>query len=137
MELDLVDRLDIQDIYAKAAHYIDAGRAEEYADLFVPDGEFQRLAAGERVLFKKGRAELIAFAITVAERNAGLAQHMQCNVLVEADGKGAKGQCDTALVATIKDNWTCNILLIGEYHDQFLRTPNGWKIARRTVSGPR
>jgi hypothetical protein len=63
--------------------------------------------------------------------------HTLSNVFVDATAEGALSTGHTMLVGTIKDNWTCNVLLIGQYRDVFVRTPDGWRIRGRTVHGPR
>lgn len=135
--LSLADRLDLQDIYARAAYYMDFGEPDKYVALYTSDGTFARFAAGKEVFRRSGSAELRAFAVGVIERNAGLAQHWMSNVFVDATADGAVGTGHTMLVGTIKDNWTCNVLLIGQYRDVFVRTPDGWRIRERTVHGPR
>lgn len=127
----------LHQLYAQAAAAMDYGNAADYAALYTEDGAFSREAAGKEVFRHEGREALTTFAQGVIDRNAGLAQHWQCNIVLTPVEGGARGTCHTMLVGTIRDNWTCNVLLIGQYDDRFVRTLEGWRISRRIVRGPR
>ncbi len=125
MSLSVEDQLAIQQLYARYNHAIDFGRAEEWANCFTADGVFSSGAAGEYT----GRDALTEFAKGFSSRIKG--RHWTNNLVLEADGDGARGSCYLQLLRLGGESPV--IMLTGVYEDALVRTPEGWKFSRRTV----
>lgn len=105
----------------------DAGHAEAFADLYTPDGVFDRL--GQLI---KGRE---ALRNIVAERAPGVWTRHHCsNVHIDlaADGRTASGQVDLALQRG-REGVSEIDHLRARYHDRFVLTELGWRFASRKV----
>jgi hypothetical protein len=121
--LSAADESAIRALGASYSSTLAACRAEDYADLFVPEtGYFASGFRGRMV----GRDELIALvkserhclapaASAPAARPGGASPPA---VVLEATGNGARGV--TTLGAA-------------EYQDEYAKTPGGWRFASRTV----
>lgn len=119
--LTAADERAIQDLSAGYARTLGECRAEEYADLFVPEtgyfaSGFRGRMVGRDKLMALVRSErhCLAPAATSAPRPGGTAP----TVRVEATPNGARG-----LVS----------LGAAEYQDEYAKTPAGWRFASRTV----
>jgi hypothetical protein len=116
------DRDAIQALVTSYAKALGECRAEDFASLFTPDGSFVAGFRGHMV----GRQRLVG--LVESERHcrapagsAPAARPSGANgptVAIEATASGARGVAD---------------LGIGEYHDEYVRTADGWRIASRTV----
>ncbi|MGE5596733.1 MAG: nuclear transport factor 2 family protein [Hyphomicrobiales bacterium] len=128
MALSVEDQLEIQQLYARYNHYIDSGRAEEWADCFTADGRFSS-ASGDFT----GREALAGFAKGYAERLKG--RHWTNNLVLEATEKGARGSCYLILFALTGQQPPAAPLVTGIYEDELVRDGGSWKFTRRTVHG--
>lgn len=143
--MDLLERIDIERTCARLstafAVRVDHGDCKGVAELFAPDGRFARAD-----MALEGPEEIRAFLerrpatrvtrhvctnvlITVedASRATGLTYFMLFDGDRDAAGKG--GQSAAPL-----DMEPLEMELprtVGEYHDIFLKTPDGWRIAQR------
>jgi hypothetical protein len=120
------DRTAIQGLVNGYAQALGGCRAEEYADLFAPDnGYFASGIRGQVV----GRERLIALlqserqcvtpAAAPAARPGGGAGPM---VTIEVTATGVRGIADLGAA--------------GQYQDEYVKTPKGWKFKSRTVLIP-
>lgn len=113
------------------AVYVDHGRAEDVVALFTPDGVFER--AGLRL---DGAAEIAAF---LARRPATrITRHFCSNILIEpVDSTRARGIVYFTLFEGEGETpATMQLpLTVGEYHDDYVRTANGWRIRHRRSVG--
>lgn len=118
------------------AVYNDLGRHDELAELFTDDGRYARPTAPAN--FVEGRANLLA-AFKARPRDK-LVRHLVTNILIEvtspATAKGFSyvtqysGSTDTPAAT---HGWQANpSQLVGEYSDEFVLTPAGWKIRQRS-----
>ena len=106
-----------------------------YADLFTPDGVFIRANQPQEPL--SGRAAILS---ALASRPPGrITRHLCTNIEVEViDVSRARGRCylllyaaDMAAQETELGRQSEGPQRIGEYHDEFVQTGGGWRIARR------
>jgi hypothetical protein len=137
-EQERTDRHEIRmivDDYARLADRIDN---EGLAGLFAPDGVLRIFERGnpEPVRQRVGRAE-------IAEAIKGLSRydvtlHMIGNHYVELNGDVATGEsyCRASHIraveggdASARENYIMNI----RYLDEFIRTSEGWRIAKREL----
>ena len=117
------DKAAIQELTASYLKSLSACKAEEFADLFVPDtGSFASSFRGRMV----GREKLIL--LVQSERHCtgeqparpGAGGANPPSVAIEATKAGAKGVVS---------------LGAAEYEDEYKKTSRGWRIASRTVVG--
>ena len=113
------DRDEILQLMYRYNHLIDSGDAPAWAATFTADGVFD--VAGQ---VRSGRNELITFAAGESGH-----RHVVVNPVIDVTGDTASVRAyfivyqRTALVAT------------GTYRDEVVRTPDGWRFAKR-VSTP-
>ncbi|MDR0780726.1 MAG: nuclear transport factor 2 family protein [Pseudomonadales bacterium] len=124
-----------QRLINRFAVYNDLGEFDKLAALFSTDGAFARPTAPED--FIVGRDNILH---SFTSRPAGkLTRHLITNTVIEvqdADHASAISYV-TQFSATpgnpakfgLKANST---QLVGEYYDNFVRTPEGWRIAKRS-----
>ncbi len=124
----LADRAELQDLLVRYATAIDTRRWDGLDDVFLPDARLDyRSAGGIEGAYPEVRDWLAAvlpmFRVT---------QHLVLNSRIELAGDEARGT--TAFLnpneATIDgEPWIFTVG--GTYHDRFVRTAAGWRIARR------
>ncbi|MEO8467492.1 MAG: nuclear transport factor 2 family protein [Gammaproteobacteria bacterium] len=115
------DKAAIQELTAGYMKALSGCKAEEFADLFVPDtGSFASSFRGRMV----GREKLILLVQSerhcTGEQPARPGGSNPPSVVVEATKSGAHGVVS---------------LGAAEYEDEYTKTPKGWRIASRTVVG--
>lgn len=121
-QADLDACIELSRAYAERA---DAGNAEALAALYTPDGVFDRL--GQTF---EGRA-----AITEVIRRvlAGVWTEHRCSnhrIEPDADGNSASGRVDLEMRRGQPGSDKFETLH-AEYHDRYVRTPQGWQFALR------
>jgi hypothetical protein len=117
----------IQALVTGYARALSACRAEEYADLFAPDtGYFASGFRGQVV----GRERLIA--LVQSERQctapAGTAPNTRPG--------GATGPTVVLDVTSTGVHGIADLGSAGQYQDEYVKTPNGWRFRSRTVLTP-
>lgn len=118
------------------AIYSDTGRYDELAALFTEDGRYARPTDPDN--FIEGRANLLA-AFKSRPQNR-LTRHLVTNTLVEVtSATTARGISYVTQYAGTTDNkaathgWQANpSQLVGEYSDEYVLTPEGWRIRARS-----
>ncbi len=129
MPLAVDDQLEIQQLYARYNHAIDAGDGAAWAACFTPDGTFSS-ATGTFT----GREQLQGFGTAFASRLK--ARHWTNNLVLDGDGDAATGSCYLMLLRlTPGEQPPASILVTAIYRDELRRTPEGWRFASRTVVG--
>jgi hypothetical protein len=120
--LSAEDKSAIQSLATNYAKALGECRAQDFANLFTPDGAFVAGFRGHMV----GRKRLVELVESerhcLAPARSGPAARPGGaggpTVAIEATASGARGVAD---------------LGIGEYHDEYTKTADGWRIASRTV----
>lgn len=140
------DELAIRNLIAHLAHAADcAPLAEidkEYLDCFTDDAHWEALPAatahGTFIQIRKGREDIRAGVI---ERRAKGWQgpgtntlHLVTSIEVEVSGEQAVGRSCFMLLGDLRT--APRIRNAGHYHDRFVRTAGGWRLARRVMSQP-
>jgi hypothetical protein len=129
MALTVEDRLNINDLYARYNHAIDSGNGEAWAGTFTPTGTF---TSGGRT--QTGAVELVPFAAGFAARLKG--RHWTNNLVVDADGDGARGSCYLMLLRlTPGEQPPASVLTTAIYHDTLVKDGGAWKFSSRSVAG--
>lgn len=135
--MDAKERREIErecmDLVIALTHASDHDRKEESVDLFTPDGTWIR--GGKPFT---GRAELLA---SFRGSPTQVVRHFTSNIRIEVkDESHAEGI--TYYIAFIQDPGTATPTLplefappfsMGEWHDKFIKTASGWRIAHREV----
>ena len=116
------DRDEILQLLYRYNHAIDSGDAEGWADTFTEDGSLD--AAGQLI---SGREGLVEFASSVR----GL-RHLVANPVVDISGDAATVRAYLLVFMGTAP------AMIGTYEDEVVRTPAGWRFAKRqfTVDPP-
>lgn len=114
-------------------HRVDRGTAAEVSALFAPDavlvprydGDYQQL----------GRAEIERWYAFYHENFRAAVRHLKHMVMspmFELDGERASGVIYLLASAVNRDSGEA-MFVTGTYHDEYVRTNDGWLFARRTI----
>lgn len=122
-QVSVQDFIEIQQLYAKYNHAIDAGNAEEWAATFTADGVFNGRFTG--------REALVGF-VNTWKSNGGLnRRHWNSNLTVTATPQGARGSVYLMLMdVSVKP---AAVLSTGMYADELVKTAEGWRFKTRVV----
>jgi len=131
-KLTAEDRLDIQDLLHGYAWALDTGDADRFTALFSVDAVLVWDAFEEPEEWK-GHADIRAFLEDLRDlpSTAGR-QHHVSNVTVEGEGDRARATAYVAVMVRAEDG-PSPVTVLGWYDDEFVRCPDGWKIARHTI----
>jgi uncharacterized protein (TIGR02246 family) len=128
----VADELDIRSIVARLAQYADDGDLDDYVALFTEDAHWAMPGAP-----RTGRADIRAGG--EARRATGEvgpgsnSRHMVTTVAVTADGSDT-AVADSYFLFYVNTLEAPTLRLCGAYHDTFVRTAEGWKLARRDIA---
>ena len=128
----LIDLEEIKMLKYKYCHYNDGGWPEQpvshqgpCADLFVEDGVWD----GRPAAFAEGREEIRKLFAVFAARP--MAYHAVTNPMIEIDGDTARAHWH--LIAAGVGPTGDSSLAIAGYADEYVRTPDGWRIKTMRV----
>ena len=124
MENEWMEKLAIQELFARYAHAIDDLNPEAWVECFTPDGIFQ---VGTRAM--RGQTALRGYADVHIEEIR--CRHMMTNFLYEVNGDEATGQC--SMLATLATAGGYKIFAQGRYVDRLVKHEGTWRIAHRKV----
>jgi len=122
----LADRLALHELRAGYTHRYDRRDLEGFVALFAEDGLLQLAYAG----WARGHDELRA-KLGPAMATAAFAVHFTTDELTEFTGP------DTAIGTSrfaVHHGRSPDIEGAGTYHDEYVRTPAGWRFASRRIS---
>ena len=128
MTNEWIEKLAIQELFARYAHAVDNLEVEPWVQCFTSDGVFQvgtRAMRGETAL--RGYAELHVKAIRC--------RHLMGNFLYDIHDTEATGQC--SMLATLATAGGYKIFAQGRYVDRLVKHSGQWKIAHRRVETDR
>lgn len=128
----LVDRVDIERVLFDYAFHLDAADPEKMIPLFTAD---LHVAYGP----SHGAEGADAYLETLSNEKTGIASffagtsHHVSNVVIDFTGDNT-ATVRSVLYAYHKYNRERpDGIVMGQYHDEFVRTPGGWKIKRREL----
>ncbi|HLG86778.1 MAG TPA: nuclear transport factor 2 family protein [Alphaproteobacteria bacterium] len=132
-EIAYQDRAEILDLLNAYSHYIDAHQGEALAALFTPDGEMEFL--GKRF---KGHDQLAKFGSGPGPIPGRLGLHFVGQTLLAQLAPDRVIARSTVIVGNrdptnLQED--AKFTTFGVYDDLIVRTPHGWRFARRS-SGP-
>jgi SnoaL-like domain len=118
------DYIQIQQLYARYNDAIDSGNADAFATTFTPDGSFNDL---------HGHDALVGFVHYWRHKMNGTnMRHWNTNLVINPASQGATGSVYLMLINVgVKPPV---IALAAKYHDQLVKTPDGWKFERRVTT---
>lgn len=122
---DVVDRIAIREL---AARYNDAWEEEQpeaWAATFTTDGVLE--IGGDPVA--EGRE---ALRLMLAAAGGGTI-HMTTDAVIEVDGDRATHRCRLLTARPASETGDLVLSGIGRYTDNLVRTPDGWRFARRSA----
>jgi uncharacterized protein (TIGR02246 family) len=127
----LVDRTQIRELTARYNRCFDDGDPEGFAATFAEDGVME-VAGGPTT---EGRA---ALAEMVRHTPYGIV-HVTVDATVEVDGDKAVQDVTLLVVSrppvdAPRDKRTSRVQRSGRYHDELVRTPDGWRFRRRVAT---
>lgn len=111
------DYVEIQMLYARYNHVIDAGDVEGYVALYTPDGTFNNF---------KGHEGLRTF---MKNRAPSTRRHWNTNLLITPSPEGAKGAVYLMFLDVGAKPPT--VTGAGKYDDTLVKTPQGWRFKKR------
>ena len=136
--LTALDYVEIEQLYARYAfgNDTDAGNGDMWAQVFTEDGVFDVTNPTGDTLPLRGYEELKAFAESRDENNPlKTPVHYTTNILIEPTAEGARGAAYFLLPSDAEeDGQRPAIIAKGVYHDQLVKTPEGWRIKNRTFT---
>ncbi|TMK62066.1 MAG: nuclear transport factor 2 family protein [Actinobacteria bacterium] len=124
----VADELEVRNVIARLAQLADDGDLDEYVSLFTADAEWL-IPGNHRIghdVIRSGAVERREQGVTGPGSGT---RHVisTISVVVAGDEATAKSYYqyygDTATKPTLR--------MMGHYQDRFVRTPDGWKLARR------
>ena len=125
--LDLADRQDLLDLAARYARAVDTRDFAALAEVFTPDA-----------VLDTGRAQRAGVA-AITEAMQGLLRyeattHVLGQQVIDHSDEGATGvtYCTAHHLTVDGDRRTDKVMHI-HYHDRFVRTTDGWRIASRRL----
>ena len=111
------DRDEILQLLFRYCHYIDSHRFEEWVSLFTDDGVFEhhgRVTTGSNDLMKM-----------IASTEHEVMRHLVSNPVIDIAGDSAHVHAYLTVMNGREIGST------GAYEDELVRTPQGWRFARR------
>lgn len=122
------DYLEIRQLVARYAYAVDtaAEDGQVYASLFAPDGAFADRQGRETT----GREALAALARR-NRRGPQSAFHFIVNHVIEPSAGGAIGRQYLVQLRIGDGDRPNDVFGGGQYHDVYVRTPEGWRFKRR------
>ena len=137
MELTALDYIQIQQLVAKYAEYIDtcSNNGYDYADLFTSDGFFAPFTNGQIGRKSQGREALARVSGGGPNGCTGAGwikqgvKHIYVNHIINPTPEGASGQVNMLMIGLGGDK--NRIEHDGAYYDTYEKTARGWRFKSR------
>lgn len=126
MTLSTDDIVAIQQLGAAYCHHMDDGDGAAVASLFTDDGVLEIVD----MVVSTGHEEIAANSSVFPQVMPG-GRHIVQNMLVEGDGDKATMR---AYLSNVVAGDTPTAVQTGRYQDEAVRTADGWKFSRRTLT---
>jgi hypothetical protein len=121
------DRIAIQELSARYNHAADGTDPAPLVALFTHDGVLEMRGGPEGDVTFEGPA-----LERLASPRAAQRVHLTMDSIIELDGDRAS-QISTLLLVTRAPRRGLAALFTGRYHDELVRTPEGWRFSRRVA----
>ena len=116
------DYAQIEQLYARYYHAIDAGQPDAWADTFTPDGSFNTNT--------RGREALVAMIERRGQERP--MRHLHSNLLITPTAEGADGTVDVVQIDLRTRPMT--LATYSRYDDSLVKTAQGWRFKTRQRS---
>ncbi|MEU6646733.1 nuclear transport factor 2 family protein [Saccharomonospora sp. NPDC046836] len=127
MALTAEDRFEIQDLYARYAHSIDANDGEAYASCYTRDGVFVPSTGHIAGNTYQGREKLVALGNDLDREPP--TRHWNCNYLLTERADHVEGTC---YAMRIEIGGTEPVVAASAvYHDEIVKEDGQWKFRAR------
>jgi ketosteroid isomerase-like protein len=127
-DLTIEDRLAIQALVTEYAFLLDHRRWQDVAALCTDDVVLT--IRGRNVVGKPGLAE---WAEQRASKGSRRTQHQMSNLRLEPGPDSVTGTVSLALHVARSGSGSTDVEFVGEYVDEYVRTPAGWRFRRRRL----
>ena len=127
---NFADHLEIQSVINLYASALDKQQWSALEVVFTEDAvaDFVGIGACE------GR-QAITDLVTSVLTQCAATQHLLGNISIQVSGDRATATCYLSAMHTGLGDYASDIFTVwGEYADQLIRTPEGWRIAHRTLT---
>ena len=121
------DKDEIRELLARYCFALDAGRFEEMAALFTPDGVWET-AFGTGT----GREGIVAQASSIATGVRPKRVHLTTNIVIDLDGDTATARSNWALIQNVPSGAPV-IGSGGAYADRLVKADGRWWFKHRTI----
>jgi len=124
------DRQEIEAVLFLYAHLLDKKRYAQLTEVFTPEATANYVGMAEC----KGVEAIIGLVSGVLDR-CGNTQHLLGNVQIDVQGDKATASCYLQAIHVGLGDYSDRLLTVwGEYRDQLVRTPAGWRIGYRELT---
>ena len=123
---ELLDRAAITDLLSQRGRLGDEIRYDDVRDVFADDVVF---VSHDGVVRARGVDAVRTMLGGLTEKYAAF-QHVISNTLIELDGDRAKVRSNIVATHILKDDPSKAWVVKGSYHDEAVRTPDGWRLSR-------
>ncbi|GAA4545190.1 nuclear transport factor 2 family protein [Pseudonocardia xishanensis] len=137
----IVDEHEIAKLIVRIAQLADTGDLAEYGRCFTDDAEWHLPAASAVGLPQQARRGLSDILSGAQERrDAGIqgpgthTHHVPTTTMVDVTGDRASSRSYFRYYVGLDAE--PRLVTMGEYHDEFARTPDGWRLRRREIVHP-
>ncbi|MYA20405.1 MAG: nuclear transport factor 2 family protein [Chloroflexi bacterium] len=132
------DRLDILEQIGRYSYAVDAFDGDEFAARFTEDGVFERRAIGSDGPYEviEGRAALRRWILGLLEtlpEGVMTRHHQRATVFEELSADAASTRTMLLLTSIAPGDRHPRTVSSGVYRDEWRRTDEGWRIARRVA----
>jgi ketosteroid isomerase-like protein len=135
MPLEADDERAIHRLLTQYATAVSHSDVEGWVSLFTEDAVWERAEPAKGSMYNEyvrheGHRSLRELA-TTSFAEQGQVQYLSANEIVEGDGNHATGT-STILVIKVVDA-EASILVVGNFVDEYRRTPAGWRFRQRVI----
>jgi 3-phenylpropionate/cinnamic acid dioxygenase small subunit len=129
-QLEIADRLAIEALVTEYAWLLDHRRWQDVASLCTDDAVLK--IRGREIVGQDGLAEWADYR---AQKGSRRTQHQMSLLRLEAvDHDVVRGTAALVLHVAKTGGSGTYVDLVGEYKDEYVRTPDGWRFRRRTLA---
>ena len=129
LEMDIEDRLALQELNYKYAYFVDMKRPGEWADLFTLDTHFDEREFDSALFI--GRDEVRAYGEMLAAEVLYALHHITNQLVWEIIGDSACGTVFAVVEALLKNGERARHHVI--YEDEYSKQDGVWRFSRRVL----
>lgn len=124
------DRQEIEAVLLRYAQLLDTKKYARLTEVFTPEATANYVG----MAVCKGLESIIGLVSGVLDR-CGNTQHLLGNVQIDVQGDKATSSCYLQAIHVGLGDYSDRLLIVwGEYRDQLVRTPGGWRIVYRELT---